>query len=96
MTYSIKKGSSNSNDIERIVNLAFSEWEKNLNNIYFKNIKDGDTSADIEIKFKKESNNQEGGQAVIYFDRKGFIDYVEISVSKTSNGTVLTELYWNI
>ena len=37
LTYNIKKGSSN--DLEKIVNSAFSEWEKNLNNIQFKNIK---------------------------------------------------------
>ena len=88
LTYNIKKGANN--DLEQIVDLAFSEWEKNLNNIHFKNIKD--TAVDIEIKFKKSSNdNQEGGHAVIYFNDNGFIDNVEISVSKTSNGTALNQ-----
>ena len=51
LTYNIKKGSNN--DLERIVDLAFSEWEKNLNNIQFKNVKDA-AAANIEIKFKKK------------------------------------------
>lgn len=92
LTYTIKKYSnSNSDDLERIVNLAFFEWKKNLNNIQFKNVKDDDSNADIEIKFRQESNNEEGGQAVIYFDKKGFIDHVEISISKNSNGAALNQ-----
>ena len=35
LTYNIKKGSNN-DDLERIVDLAFSEWEKNINNNYYK------------------------------------------------------------
>ena len=49
LTYNIKKGSNN--DFEKIVNSAFSEWEKNLNYIQFKNIKNT-KEADIEIKVK--------------------------------------------
>ena len=68
--------------------VPFSEWEKNLNNIQFKNIKNN-KDADLEIKIKNGNSDQEGGQAVIYFDNKGFIDNVEISVSKSSNGLKL-------
>lgn len=84
LTYSIKKG----NDLEKIVNSAFSEWEKNLNNIQFKNIKNN-KDADIEIKLENENTDQEGGKAVIYFDKRGFIENVEISVSKSYNGLKL-------
>ena len=84
LTYSIEK----SNDLEKIVNSAFSEWEKNLNNIQFKNIKNN-KDADIEIKLENENTDQEGGKAVIYFDKRGFIENVEISVSKSSNGLKL-------
>ena len=84
LTYSIKK----SNDLEKIVNSAFSEWEKNLNNIQFKNIKNN-KDADIEIKLENENTDQEGGKAVIYFDKRGFIENVEISVSKSYNGLKL-------
>ena len=80
LTYSIEK----SNDLEKIVNSAFSEWEKNLNNIQFKNIKNNN-DADIEIKLENENTDQEGGKAVIYFDKRGFIENVEISVSKSYN-----------
>lgn len=84
LTYSIEK----SNDLEKIVNSAFSEWEKNLNNIQFKNIKNN-KDADIEIKLENENIDQEGGKAVIYFDKRGFIENVEISVSKSYNGLKL-------
>lgn len=87
LTYNIEKGTK---DLEKITESAFSEWENNLNNIHFKNVKDND-AADIEIKFKKGKVNQ-GGQAEIYFDENRFIDYVKISVSKTSNGTELNQI----
>jgi predicted Zn-dependent protease len=86
LTYNIKKGTK---DLEKITASAFSEWENNLNNIHFKNVKDND-AADIEIKFKKGNINK-GGEAEIYFDQNRFIDYVKISVSKTSNGTELNQ-----
>lgn len=86
LTYNIEKGTK---DLEKITESAFSEWENNLNNIQFKNVKDND-AADIEIKFKKGNINK-GGEAEIYFDQNRFIDYVKISVSKTSNGTELNQ-----
>ncbi|HEX7257451.1 MAG TPA: matrixin family metalloprotease, partial [Nitrososphaeraceae archaeon] len=90
LMYSITKDNTSSNNtyFEDIVDLAFSEWEKNLNNIHFKNVKNDKSKADIEIKLENEDMDQ-GGRAVIYFDRKGFIDNVEISVSKSSNGIEL-------
>lgn len=86
LTYNIEKDTKN---LEKITASAFSEWENNLNNIHFKNVKDNNV-ADIEIKFKKGNINK-GGEAEIYFDQNGFIDYVKISVSKTSNGTELNQ-----
>jgi predicted Zn-dependent protease len=86
LTYNIQKGSK---DLERITESAFSKWEKSLYSIHFKNVKDND-GVDINIKFKKGNVNK-GGQAEIYFDQNGFIDYVKISVSKTSNGTELNQ-----
>src|SRR5215204_4764582 len=86
LTYDIEKGSK---DLEKITESALSKWKNNLYNIHFKNVKDND-AADIEIKFKKGNVNQDG-QAEIYFDQNRFIDYVKISVSKTSNGTELNQ-----
>ena len=88
LTYKIEKGTK---ELEKITESAFSEWKNNLNNIHFKNVKAND-AADIEIKFKKGKGNiNKGGDAEIYFDQNGFIDYVKISVSKTSNGTELKQ-----
>jgi hypothetical protein len=90
LTYSIKKGSnSNSNYFEEIVDLAFSEWEQNLYNIHFKKVKDSKSKGDIEIILEEEFIEQVGGEAIIYFDKKEFIDHVEISVSESSNGIEL-------
>jgi len=86
LTYNIEKGDK---DFKKITESAFSEWENNLNKVYFKNVKNNNI-ADIKIKFKKGNVNQ-GGQARIYFDQNGFIDYVKISVSKTFNGTELNQ-----
>ncbi len=52
LTFYIEKGNK---DLEKITESAFSEWENNLNKIYFKNVKDNNV-ADIQIKFKKNSN----------------------------------------
>ena len=88
LTYNIEKGDK---DLEKITESAFFEWENNLNKIYFKNVKDNNNNvANIKIKFKKGNVNQVG-QARIYFDQNGFIDYVKILVSKTSNGTELNQ-----
>ena len=87
LTYKIETGSK---ELEKITDSAFSAWEKKLNNIHFKNVKDDNSAIDIEIKFKKGRFNQ-GGQSEINFDKKGFIDNVEISVSKTSHGIELNQ-----
>ncbi|HJT82912.1 MAG TPA: M57 family metalloprotease [Nitrososphaeraceae archaeon] len=95
LTYSIKQYGSyhnnNSNNFEEIVNFAFSEWENNLTNIHFKIVKDSESKADIEIILEDESIEQVGGEAIIYFNKKGFIDNVDISVSKSSNGIELNK-----
>lgn len=80
---------SDSNYFKEIVDLAFYEWEQNLNDIHFKNINNDKSIPDIKIKLENEDINQEGGEAIIYFDKKGFIDNVEISISKSSNGIEL-------
>ena len=82
MTYSI----ISNNYFEEIVDLAFFEWEQNLNNIHFKKVKDDKTKADIEIILEDELIGEQGGQAIIYFNKKGFIANVEISVAKSNNG----------
>jgi hypothetical protein len=84
LSYNIEKSSE---DLERITESAFSNYENSLYNIHFKHVKDNN-AANINIKFSRGNVNQ-GGQTEIYFDQKGFIDYVKISVSKASNRTEL-------
>ena len=49
LTYNIKQydSNNNSNDFDKIVKFAFSEWENNLTNIQFKNVKYSEPKADI-------------------------------------------------
>jgi len=85
LTFSIKNGGS---DLAKIVKLAIQDWEKVLDGtIKFKYVKD-ESDADIEIEFKK-GKGKKVGKAVTYFDEYGFINFVEISLSKKSYGITL-------
>ena len=86
LTFSIKNGGS---DLAQIVKLAINDWEKALDGVVkFKYIKDDNADSDIEIEFKK-GKGKKVGKAVTYFDHWGFIDHVEISISKKSYGFTL-------
>ena len=84
ITFSIKNGGS---DLAKIVKLAINDWEKALGGVDFKYVKD-DTDADIEIDFKK-GKGKKVGKTVTFFDHLGFIDQVDISISKKSYGFTL-------
>jgi hypothetical protein len=84
LTFSIKNGGS---DLAKIVKLAINDWEKSLEGIEFKYVKD-DSEADIEIDFKK-GKGKKVGKTVTYFDHYGLIDQVDISISKKSYGVTL-------
>ena len=84
LTFSIKDGGS---DLAKIVKKAINDWEKALSElIQFKYTKDA--KPDIKIDFKKDKGLKVG-ESVTYFDTTGSIDYVEISISKKSNGLTL-------
>ena len=86
LTFSINKGGS---DLAKIVKLAINDWERSLDGaVKFKFIKDDESEADIEIDFKK-GKGKKVGKAVTYFDEYGFINFVEISISKKSYGVTL-------
>jgi hypothetical protein len=86
LTFSINNGGS---DLAKIVKLAIQDWEKALDGIVkFKYIKDDNADSDIEIEFKK-GKGKKVGKAVTFFDHLGFIDHVEISISKKSYGVTL-------
>ncbi len=85
LTFAIKNGGS---DLTKIVKLAINDWEKLLDGaVKFRHVKD-ESDADIEIKFKK-GKGAKVGKAVTYFDYNGFINFVEISISKKSYGFTL-------
>ncbi|HEU5460699.1 MAG TPA: matrixin family metalloprotease [Nitrososphaeraceae archaeon] len=84
LTFSIKNGGS---DLAKIVKLAINDWEKALGGVEFKYIKD-DSDADVEIEFKK-GKGKKVGKTVTFFDYLGFIDQVDISISKKSYGYTL-------
>ena len=88
LTFSIKNGGS---DLAKIVKMAINDWEKALDGLVkFKYIKDENADSDIEIEFKK-GKGKKVGKAVTFFDQFGFIDHVEISISKKSYGVTLNK-----
>jgi hypothetical protein len=86
LTFSILNGGS---ELAKIVKLAIHDWEEALNGVVkLKYIKDDNADSDIEIEFKK-GKGKKVGKAVTFFDHLGFIDHVEISISKKSYGYTL-------
>jgi len=84
LTFSINNGGS---DLAKIVKLAINDWEKALGGIEFKYVKDG-SDADVKIDFKK-GKGKKVGKTVTFFDQLGFINQVDISISKKSYGFTL-------
>lgn len=88
LTFSIKNGGS---ELAKIVKVAIKDWEKALgDSVQFKNVKEDDSDADIEIEFQK-GKGEKVGKAVTFFDHNGKIDHVEISISKKSYGRTLDQ-----
>ena len=87
LTFSIEKGES---EFAKIVKSAVKEWQKALGeSVQFKYVKDDNSKADIKIQFQK-GKGEKVGKAVTFFDNKGKIDHVEISLSKKSYGQSLS------
>jgi hypothetical protein len=84
LTFSINNGGS---DLAKIVKLAINDWEDALGGVKFKYVKEG-SDADIEIDFKK-GKGKKVGKTVTFFDQLGFINQVDVSISKKSYGFTL-------
>ena len=84
LTFSIKNGGSG---LAKIVKLAINDWENALGGVDFKYMKDN-ADPDIKIDFKK-GKGKKVGKTVTFFDHLGFIDQVDISISKKSYGYTL-------
>jgi hypothetical protein len=89
LTYHINIDKKEEKGLKKIVETSLNQWSEMLaNNIQFekeKNKKD----ADIQIDFKKDIGAERGGKTVTYLDDMGFIDYVEVYISKRSYGSSL-------
>jgi len=84
LTFSINNGGS---DLAKIVKLAINDWEDALGGVKFKYVKEA-SDADIEIDFKK-GKGKKVGKTVTFFDQLGFINQVDVSISKKSYGFTL-------
>lgn len=85
LTFSIKNGGS---DLAKIVKISINDWERLFDGILkFKSVGD-ESDADIEIEFKNGKGSKVG-KTVTHFDKKGFIKFVEISISKKSHDVKL-------
>jgi hypothetical protein len=84
LTFSINNGGS---DLAKIVKLAINDWEDALGGVKLKYVKEA-SDADIEIDFKK-GKGKKVGKTVTLFDQLGFIDQVDVSISKKSYGFTL-------
>jgi hypothetical protein len=84
LTFSINNVGS---DLAKIVKLAINDWEDALGGVKFKYVKEA-SDADIEIDFKK-GKGKKVGKTVTLFDQLGFIDQVDVSISKKSYGFTL-------
>ena len=74
-------------DWRKLSSSAINDWENSLGGVNFKYVKDND-DADIKIDFKK-GKGKKVGKTVTFFDHLGFIDQVDISISKKSYGYTL-------
>ncbi|MFB5601109.1 MAG: M57 family metalloprotease [Nitrososphaeraceae archaeon] len=89
LTYHINIDKKAEKGLKKIVENSLNHWAEMLsNNIRFekeKNKKD----ADIQIDFKRDIGEERGGKTVTHLDKMGFIDHVQIYISKTSYGSSL-------
>lgn len=84
ITYAIKNGD---NALHKIVKSSLNDWEDALSVLQFQEVDDS-VNHDISIDFKK-GKGKKVGKTITYFDNKGFINHVEISLSKKSYGVKL-------
>jgi len=84
LTFSINNGGS---DLAKIVKISINDWEDALGGVKFKYVKEA-SDADIEVDFKK-GKGKKVGKTVTLFDQLGFIDQVDVSISKKSYGFTL-------
>ena len=84
LTYIIKNGDKAHH---KIVQSSLNDWADALTILQFHEVNERD-NPDVSIEFK-QGKGKKVGKTVTYFDHQGFIDHVEISLSKKSYGVKL-------
>lgn len=89
LTYHINIDKKEEKRLKKIVENSLLYWEELLsNNIKFEKEKNKE-DADIQIDFKKDIGEERGGKTVTHLDKIGYIEYVQIYISKRSYGLPL-------
>jgi matrixin len=83
LTYKISGGNSGS---QQAVRTAIEDWDSKITNLQLDEVSKNNKGADVEVTFKK-GGKEIAGQTVNNFDRFGFIDNVQTTVSKSAFGT---------
>lgn len=83
LTYKI---SGSDSDIQEAVRTAIEDWDYNIINLELDEISKNKKDADVEVTFNKDGE-EIAGQTVNNFDRYGFIDKVQMTISKNAFGT---------
>ena len=83
LTYMISESNS---DIQQAVRTSIKDWDSKIINLQLDEISKSKSGADIEVTFKKDGK-EIAGRTINNFDRYGFIDNVQLTISKNAFGT---------
>ncbi len=83
LTYMI---SGSNSDIQKAVRTSIKDWDSKIINLQLDEISKSKKGADIEVTFKKDGK-EIAGRTINNFDRYGFIDNVQLTISKNAFGT---------
>jgi predicted Zn-dependent protease len=83
LTYMISESNS---DIQQAVRTSIKDWDSKIINLQLDEISKSKNGADIEVNFKKDGK-EIAGRTINNFDRYGFIDNVQLTISKNAFGT---------
>ena len=83
LTYMISESNS---DIQQAVRTSIKDWDSKIINLQLDEISESKNGADIEVNFKKDGK-EIAGRTINNFDRYGFIDNVQVTISKNAFGT---------
>jgi predicted Zn-dependent protease len=83
LTYMISESNS---DIQQAVRTSIKDWDSKIINLQLDEISESKNGADIEVNFKKDGK-EIAGRTINNFDRYGFIDNVQLTISKNAFGT---------